>query len=38
MSVLVLEGQKVMPESLLAANFTFTYPDLPDALKNILGK
>ncbi len=38
MSVLVLEGQKVLPESLLTAGFTFKYPDLPDALKNILGK
>jgi len=38
MSVLVLEGQKVIPESLLAAGFTFRYPDLLEALKNIFNK
>ena len=34
-SQLVLEGQKVVPEVLVAAGFTFKYPELIGALKNI---
>lgn len=35
MSMLVLEGQKVVPEKLLKSGFTFTYPTLQEALHNI---
>lgn len=34
-SQLVLEGQKVVPEVLLAAGFNFKYPELTEALNNI---
>ncbi len=35
MSTLVLDGQKVIPDALLSAGFTFKYPLLYDALQNI---
>lgn len=35
MSMLMLEGQKVLPEKLLKHGFTFQYPSLEEALKNI---
>jgi uncharacterized protein (TIGR01777 family) len=35
MSMLVLEGQKVVPEKLVKSGFRFTYPTLNDALHNI---
>ena len=35
-SVLVLEGQYVVPEKLLASQFQFKYTSLQDALKNLL--
>lgn len=38
MSVLVLEGQQVLPEKLLKAGFSFEYPDLTGALKNIFNQ
>ncbi|ESU32394.1 hypothetical protein G3A_11800 [Bacillus sp. 17376] len=38
MSILVLEGQRAMPEKLISAGFTFRYPELDDALKEIFDK
>lgn len=38
MSILVLEGQRAMPEKLINAGFTFRYPELEDALKEIFDK
>lgn len=35
-SQLVLEGQKVLPNSLLKANYQFKYPTLKSALENLL--
>jgi uncharacterized protein len=35
MSMLVLEGQKVVPQKLMESGFTFTYPTLREALHNI---
>lgn len=35
MSLLVLEGQEVLPEKLLLHDFRFAFPTLPPALKNI---
>jgi len=32
---LLLEGQRVVPESLLASGFKFTYPDAASALRNL---
>ncbi|PMC33847.1 TIGR01777 family protein [Bacillus sp. UMB0899] len=36
MSLLILEGQKVLPEKALEDGFTFTYPHLDKTLQNIL--
>lgn len=36
MSILVLEGQQVLPNTLLNHQFSFTYPNLQQALINIL--
>ena len=36
MSMLVLEGQKVLPERLLDYGFKFSYPDLDKALKDTI--
>lgn len=38
MSMLVLEGQKVVPTKLVDSGFTFTYPTLREALHNIYSK
>ncbi|WP_280770150.1 TIGR01777 family oxidoreductase [Salipaludibacillus daqingensis] len=38
MSVLVLEGQKVIPKKLLDSGYTFTYPHLSEALSDLLSK
>ena len=38
MSILVLEGQRAIPEKLLNEGFTFSYPELQSALKEIFGK
>jgi NAD dependent epimerase/dehydratase family enzyme len=37
-STMVLEGQKVLPEKLLEAGYSFKYPKLEDALKELLKK
>lgn len=38
MSILVLEGQRAIPEKLIYAGFTFKYPVLENALKEIFDK
>jgi len=38
MSSIVLTGQRVVPSRLLEQGFTFTWPDLEPALRNILNK
>jgi uncharacterized protein len=38
MSILVLEGQRAVPVKLVNAGFTFRYPELEEALKEIFGK
>lgn len=37
-ALLVLEGQKVIPQKLLSAGFEFKYPFLEDALRNLLSR
>lgn len=34
----ILEGQRVVPERLLARGFSFRYPDIENALRNILSR
>ncbi len=36
-SKVILSGQKVVPEKLIASGFQFTFPELEPALQNILG-
>ncbi len=36
MSVMVLKGQKVIPGKLVETGFEFSYPDLKDALQNLI--
>ncbi|PLT33005.1 TIGR01777 family oxidoreductase [Bacillus sp. V5-8f] len=36
MSMLILEGQKVLPEKLISQGFTFSYPNLKPALQDLL--
>ncbi|HAQ07394.1 MAG TPA: epimerase, partial [Bacillus bacterium] len=38
MSILVLKGQRALPEKLLKTGFKFQYPHLEAALNNIFGK
>ncbi|MEH7884780.1 TIGR01777 family oxidoreductase [Bacillus sp. JJ1609] len=38
MSILVLEGQRVLPEKLLSAGYVFRFPYFQEALKDISGK
>jgi len=38
LSVLLLEGQKVLPRKAMEHGFTFRYPELDGALKQLLGK
>lgn len=38
MSILVLEGQRVLPEKLLSSSYVFRFPHLQEALKDIFGK
>nr|XP_034991514.1 epimerase family protein SDR39U1 [Zootoca vivipara] len=35
-SVMLLEGQRVVPKQTLESNYRFAFPDLPSALQNIL--
>jgi len=37
-SALLLEGQRVMPDKLLKHHFSFRYPQIMDALKEVMGK
>jgi len=34
----ILEGQRVIPRKLLDAGFVFKYPDIDQALQDIIGK
>jgi uncharacterized protein len=38
LSVLLLEGQKVLPRKVMEHGFEFRYPTLDVALKELLGK
>lgn len=38
MSLLLLEGQRVMPEKLLANDYSFQYPTVAEAIKQLLDK
>jgi len=35
---LLLEGQRVLPGKMAAAGYRFQYPDLEEALGNLLGR
>jgi hypothetical protein len=38
LAVLLLEGQRVIPQKLLDCGFQFRYPEIDDAIKQLAGK
>jgi NAD dependent epimerase/dehydratase family enzyme len=37
MATVLLDGQRALPQRLQECGFTFTYPTLEEALRNLLG-